>query len=860
MRLGSADDSNVPSKGPGVSAQRREIPSLAGFWLRGVLGAAAILLLAFAVVLFAWVENEEVNSLRELKSRSELLVRELHSRVVLLQERLREWGADPQLRALLRGEDTDELRAGEEWLVRTIPGAQRVLLVKPGFVGAEQDPRSKSLSYAGLDLIDQAERQRRVTLLEVHRLGSPEEHLAIAAPVLDEDGSVLGVLYVSLPISRLPSLTDAGGERGRILFQQRVGDQVATVAPAIGDAEPPGSLEHQAPVPGTRLRAVVWVTDGETLDAEMLLIAGIGYLVLLALIALALWLPLRSAKQALVSDYAGVVALVEDVVSNKPLRRLHCRLAETGPVIKVLTGLLRGLKTAPRGRAPQAPGHRSCDAERAAAGPGVTAEKQPVAGSEAMSEDTTYNPPGTEHALAPESVPVEIFRAYDIRGIVDVDLTAELMRVLGLAVGTQAIEAGDQTVIVGRDTRRSGVELTDSLVSGLRASGCDVLDLGVVPTPLVYFATRYRGETSGAMVTASHNPENYNGLKVVIGGSSLAGDQIAALRERVLSGSFARGDGRYQVGDLVTDYVDQVEKDVTIARALKIVIDCGNATASVVAPRLFRALGCELVEVNCNPDAGFPEGRVPDPTRPECLEALQQVVVAQGADLGLAFDGDGDRLGVVDSSGKVIWPDRVLMLLAADVLSRHPGTDVIFDVKSSHHLATEILRHGGRPVMWKSGHSPLKTKLRETGALLAGEWTGHIIFQERWFGFDDALYSGARLLEVLALDPRPSGEIFAGLPEAVGTPELFLHLAEGESERIMQAVLAQVVQLTGLDLYTEDGLRAETPHGWGLVRASNTQPAVVFRFEADDEEELSKIQDLFRGIMARAAPDLPLPF
>jgi phosphomannomutase/phosphoglucomutase len=265
-------------------------------------------------------------------------------------------------------------------------------------------------------------------------------------------------------------------------------------------------------------------------------------------------------------------------------------------------------------------------------------------------------------------------------------------------------------------------------------------------------------------------------------------------------------------------------------------------------------------EINCNPDAGFPDGRVPDPTRPECLEALQHAVVSQGADLGLAFDGDGDRLGVVDSSGKIIWPDRVLMLLAADVLSRHPGTDVVFDVKSSHHLATEILRHGGRPVMWKSGHALLKAKLEETGALLAGEWTGHIIFRERWFGFDDALYSGARLLEVLALDPRPSAEVFEELPEAIGTPELFLYLDEGQSAPIMKAVLAQAGHLNGLELYTEDGLRAESDHGWGLVRASNTQPALVFRFEADDEAELERIQDQFRRIMERVAPELPLPF
>jgi phosphomannomutase / phosphoglucomutase len=858
MRFRSSDKRRLTSKSLGDSAPRSKLDALTWFWLQGVLGVAFILLLALAAGLVAWSSEEDADSLHQLRISSGLLVGDLHSRVTLLRERLRELGADLRLREAFRAENAEKLHAMEERLVQTIAGAQRVYLAKTGILTSKKDPRPKSLGYAGLDLLHQAERQRGVTLLEVHRPGNPDEHLAIAAPVFDEDESLLGVVHVALSSSLLPKVADAGGGRGRILFQQWVGDQIVTLNHARGEAVPLELPDYQAPVPGTRLRVVAWVTDGGALDAELLLFAGIGYLVLVALTAFVLWLSLRRVKRAVAMDYAAVVALVEDAASNAPLRRMQCQMAETRPVIDVLTRLLRGVRTAPRGSAPRAPRGTSSDANQRMAG---LDGRHPAAGDAATNgEDAPDRSPRPERVLSPVSVPAEIFRAYDIRGIVDLDLTAELMHVLGLAIGTQASEVGARAVTVGRDTRLSGVELSSSLVTGLRASGCDVLDLGVVPTPLVYFATRYQGDASGVMVTASHNPESYNGLKVVIGGSSLTGEEIAALRERVLSGSFASGNGRYKVGDLTADYVGRIEIDVAIARTLKVVIDCGNATTSMVAPQLFRALGCELVEVNCNPDAGFPGGQVPDPTRPECLQTLQRVVVAQGADLGLAFDGDGDRLGVVDSSGKIVWPDRVLMLLAADVLSRHPGTDVVFDVKCSHHLATEILRHGGRPVMWKSGHAPLKAKLQETGALLAGEWTGHIMFRERWFGFDDALYAGARLLEVLALDPRPSEEIFAGLPEAIGTPELFARLAEGESEQIMQSVLAQVPRLTGLDLFTEDGLRAGTAGGWGLVRASNTQPALVFRFEADDEEELSKIQDLFRGIMERAAPELKLPF
>jgi phosphomannomutase/phosphoglucomutase len=414
--------------------------------------------------------------------------------------------------------------------------------------------------------------------------------------------------------------------------------------------------------------------------------------------------------------------------------------------------------------------------------------------------------------------------------------------------------------MVARDTRASSKGLAESLVEGLRATGRDVVDLGVGPTPLLYFATRYQGDGSGVMVTGSHNPPEFNGFKVVIGGATLEGEQIAALRERILEARFATGDGDYSLHDLKAAYINRIDEDVALARAMKVVLDCGNAAAAVVAPDLYRALGCEVIERDCDAQAGFPGGRVPDPTRPECLEALRQRVVAEGADLGLAFDGDGDRLGVVEASGKIVWADRVLMLLAADVLSRHPGTDVVFDVKCSHHLAAEILNRGGRPVMWKSGHSRLKAKLKETGALIAGEWSGHIIFQDRWYGFDDALYAGARLLEVLALDPRPTPAVFAAFPESLSTPELFLPLAEGEAERVMAAILELAPRLKGVKVNTVDGLRAEIESGWGLVRASNTQPTLAFRFEADDPVALERLKGLYRKLMQHAAPELTVPF
>ena len=846
---GQSSETRAPRKAPAVTA----------FWFRGLLGTGLVVLFAFAVAFFAWMEGEEAVGLHQLEGCSAMIARDVEKRVAALQGRLRALGSDPRMRRAFRVQSQDELRAEAESLAHLWPDASRLRLVKLG-VGGSEDMPTEPLSYAGLDLVQQAKHGRSFTLLEVHRLGSPEEHLAIAAPVFDEENKgVLGVVHITLPMSLLPAVEDAGGNSGRLSFQQRVEEKDVTLKSAAGAETPSGGPDHQVPIQGTSLHVAAWV-GADSFDEAFALWAFVAYLVLMTLIALVLWFPLRGLRRALVLDYGSVVALVEDALNRKSPRPLQCRLAETKPVIKVLTGLLGRLQPArqPLQKASSDKSQRVPKQEKAASGPASKEHRDDshVAIDEIAAEGVAETTPVRQI----ESVPPQIFRAYDIRGIVDRELTADLFGTIGLAVGTEAKEAGDQTVIVGRDTRPSSKALSQSLVVGLRESGRDVLDLGVVPTPLIYFATRYQGQTSGAMVTASHNPENYNGLKLVVAGVNLAEERIKGLRERIAAGSFSRGDGQYRVGDLISDYVGHAEKDVAIARTLKVVIDCGNGAAAVVAPRLYSALGCELVELDCDPDAGFPDGRVPDPTRLECLEALQFAVVTQGADLGLAFDADGDRLGIVDSSGKVIWADRVLMLLAADVLSRHPGTDVIFDVKSSHHLASEILRHGGRPVMWRTGYAPLRAKLQETGALLAGEWSGHIIFRDRWFGFDDALYAGARLLEVLALDPRPSAEVFAALPEAISTPELSLPLAEGEAAHIMTAVLAQIGQLQGLDLYTEDGLRVESDKGWGLVRASNTRPALVFRFEADDEAGLSQIQDLFRRMMERAAPALQLPF
>jgi phosphomannomutase/phosphoglucomutase len=470
--------------------------------------------------------------------------------------------------------------------------------------------------------------------------------------------------------------------------------------------------------------------------------------------------------------------------------------------------------------------------------------------AEAASEDSAARP----------AVPAGIFRAYDVRGLIGSQINADVMHWLGLAVGSEVREGGGSTCIVARDQRPSGASLSASLVEGLRATGCDVVDLGIAPTPVLYFAAHGRPGCSAAIVTASHNPSEYNGLKVVLAGRSATAEQLLALRDRIQRGEYTAGAGAYRQDNVFDDYVAEIERDVALARRMKVVIDCGHAAASLVAARLYDALGCDLIELDCDLDPALADAHMPDPSQPHNLYALGEAVMAAKADVGLAFDADGDRLGVVDSSGRFIAADRVLMLLAADVLARHPASAIVYDVKCSHQLGSEILRYGGRPVMWRSGHSFLKEKMLELGAPLGGELSGHIVFGERWNGFDDALYAGARVLEVLALDPRPSAEIFADLPSAIGTPELFAPVPAGEEHAVMEAVLGMADRLEGVEVNTIDGLRAEFSQGWGLVRASHTQPGLVFRFQADDDASLEKIQALFRRMLRLVVPGLKLPF
>jgi len=475
-------------------------------------------------------------------------------------------------------------------------------------------------------------------------------------------------------------------------------------------------------------------------------------------------------------------------------------------------------------------------------------------------ETTVISKAATLAEVPSVSVDRSIFRAYDIRGVLDKTLNAGVARLIGQAIGSEAQQRGLREIVVGRDGRLSGPELSAALIEGLRVTGCDVIDIGAVPTPVVYFGAYFLNIGSGVMVTGSHNPPEYNGFKIVLGGETLSEDAIQNLYARISESRFAKGNGGLQVMDIKRDYIERITSDIQIEKKLKVVVDCGNGIPGIIAPNLLEGIGCEVIPLYCDVDGTFPNHH-PDPSDPHNLRDLIASVKQSNADLGVAFDGDGDRLGVVTKRGEIIYPDRLLMLFAIDVLTRNPGATIIYDVKCTGHLQSMILKHSGSPLMWKTGHSLIKSKMREVDAQLAGEMSGHFFFRERWYGFDDGLYSAARLLEILAsnLEKRGPQEIFDSLPKGVSTPELKIPMNEGEHYQFMED-FKKKTRFEGAHITSIDGVRADYPDGWGLVRCSNTTPCLVLRFDADNDTVLMRIQEVFRQQLLSVNQTLKLPF
>ncbi|MEQ1600883.1 MAG: phosphomannomutase/phosphoglucomutase [Methylophilaceae bacterium] len=456
------------------------------------------------------------------------------------------------------------------------------------------------------------------------------------------------------------------------------------------------------------------------------------------------------------------------------------------------------------------------------------------------------------------TIPKEIFKAYDIRGIIDKTLTPEIVEAIGHAIGSEATARRQTQICIGYDGRLSGPDLAAALSRGIRKSGIHVINLGMVATPMVYFAACHLGTNCGVMVTGSHNPPDYNGLKMVLAGETLSGATIQGLRLRIEQNQLFIGQGTESSYDIAPEYIAKIADHIKLARPLKIAVDCGNGVAGAYAKKLYETLGCQVEELFCEVDGQFPNHH-PDPSVPENLSDLVTVLKTGSAEIGLAFDGDGDRLGVVTKDGSIIYPDRQLMLFAEDVLKREPGATIIFDVKSTRNLTPWIAARGGKPLLWKTGHSLVKAKMKETGAALAGEMSGHTFFKERWYGFDDGLYSGARLLEILSRFDNPSA-VLNSLPDSVSTPEQHIQMQEGEPHTLIAHLQATAKFEGATEVITIDGLRVEYADGFGLMRPSNTTPVVVLRFEADSEVALQRIQAQFKALILAAAPQVNLPF
>ncbi len=503
----------------------------------------------------------------------------------------------------------------------------------------------------------------------------------------------------------------------------------------------------------------------------------------------------------------------------------------------------------------------------------IGARPRPVEYTENEVNIDNTPPPAVIRAAAPkvsktESVdrvrPVDIkpviFKAYDIRGIVGTQLSEPIMRVLGLAIGTEAQHQEQTRIIVGRDGRLSSESFSDALIEGILASGCDVTDIGAVPTPLVYFASQHMRTHCGVVVTGSHNPQGYNGLKIVINDKTLSGDAIQGIYHRIQHSRLYSGEGQLRQADIIASYIEKVKQTVPLSRPLKVGVDCGNGIAGKVVPQLLTALGCEVHELFCKVDGHFPNHH-PNPAQPQNMQDISKLVREKHLDIGLAFDGDGDRLGVVDGEGEIIWPDRLLMLFASDILKRHKGSTIVYDVKSTGLLRQVITKAGGKAMMCASGHSLIRAEMLKHEAKLAGELSGHIFFADNWYGFDDALFAACRLLALIADDPQRRGatEIFAAQPQSVSTPEILIDLDTAECRRFMTQ-FTQNAQFDDGEVITIDGVRVNFSNGWGLVRASNTVPGLTLRFEAETEEDLEQIKQQFIQQMLQVKPNLSLNF
>lgn len=791
---------------------------------------------------------------REIRSAATILAEGVASRVSLYRQSLVQQAAAVGVIGQLESDDQQGLARSEAWLHEMLPGNPRVSIHPPDVDAIERGSAGGNVGFALLEMLRAALNNQRVPV-EVHASEGGAREVMFVEPLVDGDGEVAGLLHAAFPAAFLESMIKGlAGGRNISLRQTTEGGgwelySTGAAADMKGFVAVPGSIWELGYAAGEGAAAI---------PTTLAALHGGG----LAIIVVMMLINLKRIRVKLASDLTELKSTINEMLGKGGTQTRKLRMRELQGLMEWFVKsayVIPGEAPVSRGSAKITAKRQPPPASPAKEGRQGAQKPQPNFASQPTEGILVEEVAGEEEAAQPSvELPAGIIGGYDIRGRIGDELGREALFELGRAIGSESMHKHQDTVIIANDGRAGSQELVEALHRGVMGSGCNLVDIGVATTPMLYFATHYLASNSGVMLTGSDTEADVACLKVHINGKVLSQAALEKLRQRVLVGDLMEGEGQMVAQELTADYYERIVDDVQIARPLHVVIDAGNGVAGAIAPALFRQLGCEVTELYCDLDGTFPN-HPPDPSDPLNLTPLVNKVREVGADIGFAFDGDGDRLGIVDSSGKIIWPDRVLILLARDVLARQPGADVVYDVKSTRHLATEVLNAGGRPVMWKSGHSLIAEMMKQSDALLGGEFSGHLFFKERWYGFDDAIYAAARLVEVLSLEGRSSAEVFQEVPEDFSTPELVATTPQGVNDKLMQ-MFSKRAKIPDAKLVTVDGVRAEFEDGWGLVRSSNVTPALKFRFEASTEEALARIQGLFREQVKGVAPDVELPF
>jgi phosphomannomutase/phosphoglucomutase len=775
---------------------------------------------------------------------------------------------DPAIISLF---STKNLQAREQRVaeLKTVfPKALRIRLL-PATTSQPDTSAEPHFTYACLDLLNQSRKESSQVQVEMHEIEGKHQHIDIMQAVTSR-GNVIGFIQLAVDSRILDDWTkNVAGDSYLEIHQKIEGDKNYLISKA-GTASKQGT--HAAiDIPGTHWQVETWAPyEGSESAFNLGMVFALVMGVVLS--GVVVFVLRQLLHKELTSDLDKYLVLVTGTLKGEKKHKFDFSLTEFKEAASQVSNIRLDQTNFDREHDVSATKTSKSTQSYLPDSDPMFMSKDAIQLEELDETSALDELDGIENEASkavekkkptpPKNLPAlpeEIFKAYDIRGIVGKTLTVENILFIGHALGSEAKARGLDTIVFARDGRLSGPELGKSLVKGLILSGINVIHIGMLPTPSLYYAAAELTNGTGVMLTGSHNPPNYNGIKMVLGGDTLSGDTIQGLRNRITTGNLSTGEGSYSGEKVLEKYIKRITSDIKLKRKMKIVIDCGNGVAGAVAPKLLAELGCDVTPLFCEVDGNFPNHH-PDPSQPENLADLIAEVKKQNADLGLAFDGDGDRIGVVSGDGKIIWPDRLMMLFAKDVLSRNPGANIIYDIKCSNNLRKVIEEEGGQPLMWKTGHSLIKAKMKETKALLAGEMSGHIFFKERWYGFDDALYSAARLLEIMAKQLRQPRVVFSSLADSVNTPELKINMKEGEHFKFIEKLTAKASMFTDAEVTLIDGIRVDYSDGWGLVRASNTTPCLVLRFEGKNKKAMAKVQKKFREILTGIQSDIKLPF